>query len=222
MGQDVDIAAYRVRPISPLAYWEVTPSSITQAIYKNIHNNGFFELVTSEQTYCEDDELFLADRFVEGTCPQCGYDVSVTDARPYNRIDPVQDARGDQCDKCAQTFPSPTFLVNPRCKRNKSHKITVKPTTHSCLRLDAIQPKLEKWLQAARVKGGWQSNPIISDRGEILEPRLKEGLRPNAITRDLKWGVQVPEVGNADEDEKMKGKVIYVWVSRSCRPGATN
>lgn len=51
-------------------------SRVTQDIYKHIHSNGFFQLETSEQTYCEDDQLFLADRFVEGTCPNCGYDVS--------------------------------------------------------------------------------------------------------------------------------------------------
>jgi methionyl-tRNA synthetase len=51
-------------------------TAITQEVYKNIHDRDYFRLETADQTYCEDDELFLADRFVEGTCPQCGYDVS--------------------------------------------------------------------------------------------------------------------------------------------------
>lgn len=171
-------------------------TEVTQDIYKHIHDNGYFELETSEQTYCEDDKLFLADRFVEGECPNCGYD----------------DARGDQCDKCALTFSSPTELKNPRCKRNKNHKVSVRPSTHACIRLNAIQPKLEKWLQEARVKGKWASNVVITDKGEIVEPRmLGEGLRPSAVTRDLNWGVAVPKVGDPEADEKLANKVIYVW-----------
>lgn len=53
-------------------------TDVTQDIYKHIHKSGFFQLETSDQTYCEDDGLFLADRFVEGVCPNCGYDVSCT------------------------------------------------------------------------------------------------------------------------------------------------
>ncbi|ORX37252.1 putative Methionyl-tRNA synthetase [Kockovaella imperatae] len=169
---------------------------ITQQIYKNLHDNDLLQLETSEQTYCEDDQMFLADRFVEGTCPNCGY----------------EDARGDQCDKCALTFSSPTALLQPRCKRNKSHKLSVKPSTHACVRLDLLQPRLIEWMQKARVKGGWGSNAVITDKGEIVEPRmLGEGLRPSAITRDLKWGVEVPKVGIAEEDKALEGKVIYVW-----------
>ncbi|RSH90970.1 hypothetical protein EHS25_010146 [Saitozyma podzolica] len=171
-------------------------TEITQEIYKNLHTNGLFRLETSDQTYCEDDKLFLADRFVEGTCPNCGYD----------------DARGDQCDKCSLTFSSPTALLHPRCKRNKNHTVSVRPSTHACLRLDILQPRLEQWLRKAQAKGRWGNNPVITAEGQIVEPRmLGEGLRPSAVTRDLKWGVEVPKVGNQDEDEAMEGKVIYVW-----------
>ncbi|KIR68675.1 methionine-tRNA ligase [Cryptococcus bacillisporus CA1873] len=171
-------------------------TEITQGIYKRLHDNGLFRLETSDQTYCEDDELFLADRFVEGTCPNCGYD----------------DARGDQCDKCALTFSSPTQLINPRCKRNKAHTLSVRPSTHACYRLDLLQPRLIEWMQDARVKGKWGTNAVITDKGEIVEPRmLGEGLRPSAVTRDLKWGVEVPKVGDEEEDKAMEGKVIYVW-----------
>ncbi len=119
-----------------------------------------------------------------------------------------QDARGDQCDQCAGTFSSPTELLQPRCKRNKAHKLSVRPSTHSCLRLDALQPKLERWLQEARIKGKWASNAVVLANGEIVEPRMKGGLRPTAVTRDLTWGVPVPKVGIAEEDEAMKGKVM--------------
>lgn len=71
-------------------------------------------------------------------------------------------------------------------------------------------------MQKARVKGGWGSNAVISDKGEIVEPRmLGEGLRPSAVTRDLKWGVEVPKVGDKDEDEAMEGKVICENMLRS-------
>ncbi|WWD18618.1 methionine-tRNA ligase [Kwoniella shandongensis] len=171
-------------------------TKITQEVYTKLHENGLFRLETADQTYCEDDKLFLADRFVEGTCPQCGYD----------------DARGDQCDKCSLTFSSPTALLNPRCKRNKNHTVSVRPSTHACVRLDLLQPRLEEWMQKARVKGRWGTNAVITEKGEIVEPRmLGEGLRPSAVTRDLKWGVEVPKVGNEEEDKAMEGKVIYVW-----------
>jgi methionyl-tRNA synthetase len=67
---------------------------------------------------------------------------------------------------------------------------------------------LEEWLQETRVKGRWASNAVISATGEILEPRMKGGLRPTAVTRDLTWGVPVPEVGDPVEDAAMKGKVM--------------
>jgi len=66
---------------------KLTPlSSITQAVYRNIHKNGLFRLETADQTYCEDDKLFLADRFVEGICPNCGYDVRRSSAALYNTL----------------------------------------------------------------------------------------------------------------------------------------
>ncbi|KAL1413160.1 methionine--tRNA ligase mes1 [Vanrija albida] len=171
-------------------------TEIVQDIYKHIHKNDFIELQTADQTYCEDDKLFLADRFVEGVCPNCGYD----------------DARGDQCDKCSLTFSSPTELLHPRCKRNKNHKVSVRPSTHACFSMNKVQKDLEEWMQKTRIKGKWAGNVVINDKGEIVEPRmLGDGLRPSPVTRDLKWGVQVPKVGNPDEDKQLEDKVIYVW-----------
>lgn len=167
-------------------------TELVQDIYLNIRRNDFFTQETSEQTFCEDEQRFLADRFVEGTCPRCGY----------------EDARGDQCDKCAGTFSSPTELLEPRCKRDKSHKVTQRPSTHQCIRLDVLQPRLEEWLQQTREKGRWHNNAVILANGEIVEPRMKGGLRPAPVTRDLTWGVPVPETGDQEEDQAMKGKVM--------------
>lgn len=64
-------------------------------------------------------------------------------------------------------------------------------------------------MQKARVKGKWGTNAVITEKGDIVEPRmLGEGLRPSAVTRDLKWGVEIPIIGNAEEDKAMSEKVI--------------
>ncbi len=71
-------------------------------------------------------------------------------------------------------------------------------------------------MQKARIKAGWGSNAVITDKGEIVEPRmLGEGLRPSAVTRDLKWGVEVPKVGIREEDEALTGKVICELLSQT-------
>ncbi|KAG8925629.1 putative methionine--tRNA ligase, cytoplasmic protein rar1, partial [Tulasnella sp. 417] len=88
-------------------------TEICQEVYLNLKDHNLLEKQTKEQTYCEGCVKFLADRFVEGTCPNCGYD----------------DARGDQCDACSRTL-DPTDLINPRCLVDKSHKITTKSTSH--------------------------------------------------------------------------------------------
>jgi methionyl-tRNA synthetase len=120
----------------------------------------------------------------------------------------LQDARGDQCDNCTRTFASPIELLKPRCKRSSAHKLVVRPSAHMYMRLDVIQPRLEAWLADKRVKGEWDANVVVNAKGEIVEPRMKGGLRPSPITRDLSWGVAVPETGDAEEDAAMKGKVM--------------
>jgi methionyl-tRNA synthetase len=129
---------------------------------------------------------FLADRFVEGTCPHCAY----------------QDARGDQCDSCSRVL-DPMDLINPRCHVSISHKVTTRPSWHMYIKLDAVQSKLETWIQNSWKAGYWSQNPVVNSAGHIVDPRFKAGLKPSSITRDLKWGVKVPDV-----DDDMKGKVL--------------
>lgn len=76
------------------------------------------------------------------------------------------------------------------------------------LRLDVVQPKLEAWIEIARKKGEWDGNVVVNAKGEIVEPRMKGGLRPSPITRDLSWGVPVAKTGDAEEDAAMEGKVM--------------
>ncbi|KAJ9104103.1 hypothetical protein QFC19_004087 [Naganishia cerealis] len=81
-----------------------------------------------------------------------------------------------------------------------------------CVDEGRTQEATNEWMQHAREKGKWASNAVILADGTIIEPRMRGGLRPTAVTRDLSWGVPVPSVGDGKEDEAMKGKVMYVWL----------
>ncbi|KEF56720.1 methionyl-tRNA synthetase [Exophiala aquamarina CBS 119918] len=156
-------------------------TEISQHIFTQLHERDFLTEHVNSQPFCEKHGKFLADRFVEGTCPKCGYD----------------DARGDQCDKCGSLL-DPLDLINPRCKVDGATPVT-KETTHTYLRLDVLQPKLEEWSKVSIEKGGWSKNARV-----ITEAWLKQGLKERGITRDLSWGVPVPLPG-------YEHKVLYVW-----------
>ncbi|GJJ08658.1 hypothetical protein Clacol_002877 [Clathrus columnatus] len=167
---------------------------ICQDIYLHLSKNGMLEKQLKDQTFCEGCQRFLADRLVEGTCPNCGY----------------EDARGDQCDKCSRTL-DPLDLISPRCQRDPTHSVVPRQSSHMYVKLNVIQPRLEEWIKTTWKTGKWSPNVIINSDGEIIDARLKGGLRPSPVTRDLIWGVPVPVTGNAIEDEEMKDKVLYVW-----------
>lgn len=154
---------------------------IVQDIFMKLHKNGFLEERTTTQPYCEKHNAFLADRFVEGTCPKCQYD----------------DARGDQCDKCGNLL-DPFELINPRCKIDNATPIP-RDTKHIFLRLDKLQGDIESWFEKSSKEGGWPANGVA-----ITKAWLTRGLEGRSITRDLKWGVPVPLEG-------YENKVIYVW-----------
>ncbi|KAM9910153.1 hypothetical protein OXX69_004758 [Metschnikowia pulcherrima] len=156
-------------------------TEIAQDIFMKLYDNGFLEEQTTEQLYCEVHNAFLADRFVEGTCPKCGY----------------EDARGDQCDKCGSLL-NPLELINPRCKLDNAKPVP-KNSTHIYLKLNDLEPDLKKWVEEAAEKGAWSKNSKT-----ITNSWLKQGLEPRGITRDLSWGTPVPL-------EKFKEKVLYVW-----------
>ncbi|PCH42525.1 methionyl-tRNA synthetase [Wolfiporia cocos MD-104 SS10] len=168
-------------------------TEICQGIYLNLLKNGYLEKQIKDQTYCEGCSKFLADRFVEGTCPHCGAD----------------DARGDQCDVCSRTLDA-VDLINPRCLINKTHVVTTRSSAHMYVKLDALQPKTEEWIRKSWKEGKWSPNAVINAEGELIDARLKSGLRPSPVTRDLTWGVPVPVV-EGEDDQGMKGKVLYVW-----------
>ncbi|KAJ3274617.1 hypothetical protein HDV01_002459 [Terramyces sp. JEL0728] len=156
-------------------------TEITQDIYKKLDKNGhiFEDKVT--QLFCEKHQSFLADRYVEGTCPFCSY----------------EDARGDQCDACGKLIDA-IELIKPHCKLDGATPIP-KESKHMFLDLKEQQPALEKWYKKASVDGSWSANSQT-----ITSSWLKEGLRPRCITRDLKWGTAIPKDG-------YEHKVFYVW-----------
>jgi methionyl-tRNA synthetase len=156
-------------------------TEIVQDIFKKVDAAGYIHPAEIEQLYCEHDHRFLADRFVEGTCPKCG----------------SPGARGDQCDACGALL-DPTDLIDPVCGVCHNRPI-LKRTKHLYIDLPKALPLLEQWLDKASVDGFWAKNAIQTTRSWI-----RDGLKERAITRDLKWGIPVPKPGYED-------KVFYVW-----------
>ena len=143
---------------------------VTQDIFLKLDKNGYIVEQELEQLYCEKCQRFLADRFVEGTCPKCGY----------------EDARGDQCDKCYNLLNA-TELINPRCKICGSTPI-IKKENHLFIDLPKLAPKLKSWIDSA--SRNWSQNALTMTNGW-----LRDGLKLRCITRDLKWGISVPRKG---------------------------
>jgi methionyl-tRNA synthetase len=156
-------------------------TDITQDIFLKLKDNNFLKEESTTQLYCEQHHSFLADRFVEGECPECDY----------------AEARGDQCDRCGRLM-DPLQLKNPRCKVDNSTPVT-RDTKHIFLELDKLQSEIEAFFEESSTKGVWTSNGKV-----ITVAWLKEGLKPRSITRDMKWGTPVPLPGYDD-------KVIYSW-----------
>ncbi|GAA6005513.1 hypothetical protein JCM11491_003668 [Sporobolomyces phaffii] len=160
-------------------------TEICQDIFLKLYQNGWLEEHENQQLYCEKDKRFLADRYVEGTCPKCHYD----------------GARGDQCEHCSVTYESPLELVNPRCSACGATP-AARTTAHLHIKLAELQPQIEEFVKTASSNGTWSSNGKAFTDGW-----LKGGLQSRGMTRDLEWGVKLPkELG-----EKWENKVMYVW-----------
>ncbi|GIL79322.1 hypothetical protein Vretifemale_8708, partial [Volvox reticuliferus] len=156
-------------------------TAIAQGIFKSLHDNGQLVQQEMQQLYSEAAGKFLADRFVYGTCPKCGYD----------------DARGDQCDGCGNLL-NPTELINPRCKLTGTTPV-LRSTRHVFLDLPQLSPALQDYITTTSTQGGWSANCV-----QLTNAWMRDGLKLRCITRDLKWGTPVPLEGYED-------KVFYVW-----------
>ena len=159
---------------------------LTQHFAGRLAEAGLIEEVSEKQVYSNADGRFLPDRYIEGTCPNCGYDK----------------ARGDQCENCTKQL-DPTDLIEPRSAVSGSTDLEVRETRHLYLRQSSMRDELNTWIDA---KKDW---PILTT--SIARKWLNDGdgLQDRGITRDLDWGVPVKK-GEADWPG-MEGKVFYVW-----------
>ncbi|HMD26725.1 MAG TPA: methionine--tRNA ligase [Streptosporangiaceae bacterium] len=155
--------------------------AVTQEIFTRLLQNGYIFAKTTLGAISPSTGRTLPDRYIEGTCPICGY----------------PSARGDQCDNCGNQL-DPADLINPRSKINGETPVFTE-TEHYFLDLPAFAEVLGSWLQAKA--GQWRPNVLK------FSLNLLDDLQPRAITRDLDWGVPVPLDGWRDRPDKR----IYVW-----------
>lgn len=156
-------------------------TEITQELFKDLDKNGYIKEHTNKQLFCPHCNMFLADRYVHGTCPKCG----------------SEKARGDQCDDCGSLL-DPTELKEPKCA-TCGNTPEVRETKHLYIDLPSISKHLDSWMNKASVEGKWSDNAI-----NITKAWIRDGLNERAITRDLRWGIPVPKEG-------YENKVFYVW-----------
>jgi methionyl-tRNA synthetase len=147
----------------------------TQEFFLRLLERGYVFKDQMDSPYCPHDRRFLPDRYVEGTCPYCGY----------------ESARGDQCDNCGRTL-DPTQLLAPHCRLCGRPDVEIRATEHFFFDLPKFEQPLRAWLLAN--KDHWRPNAL-----NFALNWLKEGLRPRAITRDLDWGVPIPLPGYEDK-----------------------
>jgi len=161
----------------------------SQELFLNLYKQGDqFEEKTIEQYYDEEYDQFLADRYIVGTCPKCGY----------------EEAFGDQCENCGSDL-SPLELITPRSTLSGKPPV-LRKTKHWYFKLDKHEEWLRRWIAEGKLNGEQHHDPKNWKKhvvGQCLS-WLEGGLQPRSITRDLSWGIPVPL-------EEAKGKVLYVW-----------
>ena len=154
-------------------------TKVTHDVFLALLSKGYIYKDKMLQAYCPNCQRFLPDRYVEGTCPNCGF----------------TEARGDECDQCGRPLNSGD-LKSLRCRICSTHP-RFESSEHFFLRLSAFQERLAAW---TKEQGHWRNN-VVSATWKFLN----EGLKDRAITRDLNWGVAVPQPG-------FEHKRIYVWI----------
>ncbi|MDR7255298.1 methionyl-tRNA synthetase [Nocardioides sp. BE266] len=155
--------------------------AVVQEMFETCRRNGYMVEETTQTAISPSTGRTLPDRYIEGTCPICGY----------------KEARGDQCDNCGNQL-DPTDLIDPRSKIN-GETPEFKDTQHWFLDLPALADALGEWLDQREATGLWRPNVI-----KFSQNILKE-IRPRAMTRDIDWGIPVP--GWEDQPSKR----LYVW-----------
>ncbi len=149
--------------------------------FLDFYTKGILKEKAEKQLYCEKDAMFLADRYVEGTCPNCNN----------------PGARGDQCENCGNWL-NQEDLIEPKCKICANTPV-LRETKHWYFPLGDYQEKLENYVEERHKRDGWKDNVL-----QYCRSWFKDGLQDRAVTRDLSWGVPVPLEGYPN-------KVLYVW-----------
>ncbi len=160
--------------------------ALTQAFAGRLAEAGLISEVSEKQVYSFADARFLPDRYIEGTCPNCGY----------------LRARGDQCENCTKQL-DPTDLIEPRSAISGSTDLEVRETRHLYLRQSALRGALSDWIAT---KTDW---PVLTTSIARKWRDDGEGLQDRGITRDLDWGIPVRR--GTEPWPGMEGKVFYVW-----------
>jgi len=153
----------------------------THELFQTHLDKGYIYKDTQSQLFDPQANKFLPDRYVEGTCPKCGY----------------EHARGDQCDNCGAIYDA-VDLLNPRSKQTGNTGLEVRETEHFFLDLGKLNDSLLEWINQPR--DHWRTNVLNFTRSQLAEKKL----RGRPITRDMSWGITIPLPGY---DEKR----IYVW-----------
>jgi len=183
-------------------FWGNTDSDYnrkqTHDMFEELYVNGYINEKEQNLPYCNNDERFLPDRYIEGECPHCG-----------------GLARGDQCDECGKLI-EPEEIVEPECQICGGNDIEFKDTTHLYLDLPKFKAELEEWIENADPQPVPDS--IINEVKNAIE-----NTEQRCITRDINWGFEIPtervnkriedeelEVEKIDED-RYEDKVLYVW-----------
>ncbi|HEX4159494.1 MAG TPA: methionine--tRNA ligase [Rhizomicrobium sp.] len=157
---------------------------LTQHFARELWKRGHLEVRTTKQVYSKADRRFLPDRYVIGTCPHCGY----------------ERARGDQCENCTRVL-DPVDLINPRSALSGATDIEIRDSAHLFLKQSQFTDELGAWVNSHG--NDW---PVLVT--SIAHKWLDEGLHDRGITRDLEWGIPVPD---DIAEGRLKGKVFYVW-----------
>ncbi|GAA3605803.1 methionine--tRNA ligase [Marihabitans asiaticum] len=157
--------------------------AVAQQLFLQIWRNGYMVEQTTRGAVSPSTGRTLPDRYIEGTCPLCGY----------------EEARGDQCDNCGNQL-DPTDLIDPRSRINGETPQFVQ-TQHFLLDLPALADALREWLEGREASGTWRPNVIR------FSLNILDDIRPRAMTRDIDWGIPVPLDGWRDNPNKR----LYVW-----------
>jgi len=157
--------------------------AVVQEMFTTVHDNGYMVEQTTHGAISPSTGRTLPDRYIEGTCPICGY----------------AEARGDQCDNCGNQL-APTDLLNPHSKINGETPEFIE-TQHFFLDLPALAEALVEWLDGREASGTWRPNVIKFSQNILAD------IRPRAMTRDIDWGIPIPLDGWRDQPTKR----LYVW-----------